>query len=163
MKTPATQQRMKAAAFRDLSEKECVALLSRNHVGRIAYSVRGTVDIRPIHYVMDSGWLFGRTSIGDKLTKLRHNRWVAFEVDEIEGPLDWHSVVARGTFYELREGGSVHDQRLYDRGLKAVRRMSRSALTADDPLPFRSVAFGVSIDSMSGRSCSSKSKASDLE
>jgi nitroimidazol reductase NimA-like FMN-containing flavoprotein (pyridoxamine 5'-phosphate oxidase superfamily) len=162
MKTPARKS-AKAPVFRNLTKKECTALLSRNHVGRIAYSLRGAVDIRPIHYVADSGWLFGRTSGGDKLMKLRHNQWVAFEVDEVEGPLDWRSIVARGTFYELHQEGSLHDQRLYDRALNAVRTMSRSALADDDPLPFRSVIFGVSIDSISGRSCSSKIKASGLE
>jgi nitroimidazol reductase NimA-like FMN-containing flavoprotein (pyridoxamine 5'-phosphate oxidase superfamily) len=162
MKSPARKS-TSAPVFRNLTKKECTALLARNHVGRIAFSLRDSVDMRPLHYVADSGWLFGRTSEGDKLIKLRHNRWVAFEVDEIEGPLDWKSVVVHGTFYELRQEGSVHDQKLYERGLKAVRTMSRSAFAADDPLAFRTVIFGVTIDSMSGRSCSSQPKASGQE
>ena len=142
-----------------LSEEESRDLLARNHVGRIAFSFHDRVDIRPIHYVYSDNWLYGRTSPTDKLVTLQHNQWVAFEVDEISGPLDWQSVVVHGTFYELRNEGSIHDKRLYERALKAIRRKSRSALTTRDPLAFRTVIFGVSIDSMTGRSCSSKTEA----
>ena len=49
--------------FHDLSRDEAVAILMRNEVGRLAYSFHDSVDIRPIHYVYDDGWLFGRTSV----------------------------------------------------------------------------------------------------
>ena len=140
--------------FADLSRKQSEALLSRNHVGRIAFSFRDIVDIRPIHYVFDKKWLFGRTSLSDKLVTLRHNQWVAFEVDEVEGPLDWKSVVVHGTFYPLTSEGSVHDVRLYETGIKAIRKFAPDALTDRDPLAFRSQAFGISVDSLTGRSCS---------
>ena len=159
MKTPSSTKLSVTPVFRDMSREECEALLSVNNVGRVAFAFRDSVDIRPIHYVMSDGWLFGRTSEGDKLVTIRHNQWVAFEVDEISGPLDWKSVLVRGTFYELRNEGSVHDTQLYERGLKAIRRKSRAALTTRDPLAFRTVLFGISIDSMTGRSCSSKTEA----
>ncbi|HEY0243408.1 MAG TPA: pyridoxamine 5'-phosphate oxidase family protein [Gemmatimonadaceae bacterium] len=142
--------------FRELSNPESMALLERNSVGRIAFSFRDSVDVRPIHYVLDDGWLFGRTSAGDKLITLRHNQWVAFEVDEISGPLDWQSVVVRGSFYVLKREGSTHDVRLYDRAADAIRRLSPDAFTNRDPLAFRTEVFGVSIDSISGRSCSTR-------
>jgi len=159
MKTPSTKQLSAAPVFGDMPREECEALLSVNNVGRIAFSFHDTVDLRPISYVMSDGWLFGRTSESDKLTTLRHNQWVVFEVDEIAGPFDWKSVIVRGTFYELRNEGSIHDKQLYERGLKAIRRKSRSALTNRDPLAFRTVLFGISIDSMTGKSCSSITKA----
>jgi nitroimidazol reductase NimA-like FMN-containing flavoprotein (pyridoxamine 5'-phosphate oxidase superfamily) len=140
--------------FRDLSRKESDALLNRNHVGRIAFSFRDSVDIRPIHYVFDKEWLFGRTSPGDKLVTLRHNPWVAFEADEVAGPLDWKSVVVHGTFYPLKNEGSVHDVRLYEAGIKAIRKFAPDALTDRDPLGFRTEVFGISLDSVTGRSCS---------
>ena len=142
--------------FRDLTQAESEALLERNSVGRVAFSFQDSVDIRPIHYVFADGWLFGRTSAGDKLVTLRHNQWVAFEVDEIDGPLDWQSVVVRGSFYRLRNEGNVHDKRLYERAHTAVRTLSPDALTDRDPLAFRTEVFGVSIDSITGRSCSTK-------
>ncbi len=140
--------------FRDLSEDEANDLLDRNHVGRIAYSFLDYVDIRPIHYVRSDAWLFGRTSPGDKLTTLRHNQWVAFEVDEIAGPLDWQSVVVHGTFRPLTPEGTAHDVSLYRRATDAVRSFYPVAFTEDDHLAFRTELFGIHIDSLSGRSCS---------
>ena len=52
--------------FRELSRHECDLLLARNHVGRLAFAVHDRVDIQPIHYVYEPGWLFGRTSEGSK-------------------------------------------------------------------------------------------------
>jgi nitroimidazol reductase NimA-like FMN-containing flavoprotein (pyridoxamine 5'-phosphate oxidase superfamily) len=156
MESVMNRESLTSPVFKDLSKDEMESLLDRNHVGRLAFSFHDSVDIRPIHYVYKDGWLFGRTSPSDKLVTLRHNQWIAFEVDEISGPLDWESVIVRGTFYRLRPEGSVHDVSLYERGLKAVRKLTPGALTSRDPLAFRTELFGVSADSMSGRSCSTK-------
>jgi nitroimidazol reductase NimA-like FMN-containing flavoprotein (pyridoxamine 5'-phosphate oxidase superfamily) len=140
--------------FSDLSKREIDQILRRKNVGRLAYSFRDSVDIRPIHYVWRKGWLFGRTSDGDKLVTLRHNQWVAFEVDEISGPLDWKSVVVRGTFYRLSAEGNVYDVRLYRRALRAVRDAAPDTFTTNDPVPFRSEIFGIAIDTATGRASS---------
>lgn len=140
--------------IRDLTESEASALLDRNHVGRIAYSFHDAVDIRPIHYVRSGSWLFGRTSAGDKLTTLSHNQWVAFEVDEIEGPLNWKSVIARGTFRPLEYEGTEHDLELYERAFESVRSLYPDAFTNNDQLSFRKQIFGIYVDSLSGKSCS---------
>jgi hypothetical protein len=145
--------------FRDLSKKQIDSFLKGNHVGRIAFSFHDVVDIRPIHYVYEDGWLFGRTSPSDKLVTLRHHQWVAFEVDEVSGPFDWKSVVAHGTFYRLEAKGSKSDVRLYERGLRSVRTLSPNALTDRDPVPFRTELFGIAVDSMTGRSCSTKARS----
>lgn len=142
--------------FRDLSSKEIESFLRRNHVGRIGFSFHDSVDIRPIHYVYADGWLFGRTSPSDKLITLRHHQWVAFEVDEVSGMFDWKSVVAHGTFYRLTPEGSESDVRLYDRCVRSIRTLSPDAVTERDPVPFRTELFGIAVDSMTGRSCSTK-------
>ena len=140
--------------FRALSQKEMLALLARNHVGRIAFSFHDAVDIRPIHYVTARGWLFGRTSPSDKLVTLRHNQWIAFEVDEVAGPFDWQSVVVRGTFYVLTAEGSKTDVRLYRRALRLIRKLAPNALTERDPVPIRTEVFGIALSSMTGRASS---------
>ncbi len=147
-----------APVFKDLSARDMKALLNRHHVGRIAFSFRDAVDIRPIHFLLDREWVFGRTSPSDKLTTLRHNQWVAFEVDEITGPLEWKSVVIRGTFYKLKPDGSRHDIELHQRALGVIRALTPDALTDRDAVGFRTELFGIYIDAMSGRSCSTKSK-----
>ncbi len=145
-----------APVTRDLNEKEIEALLKRNNVGRIAFSFHDQVDIRPIHFVFDDGWLFGRTSVGNKLKTLRHNQWVAFEVDEVDGPFDWRSVVVRGAFYRFDPDGNEYEQRLYKRGLELIREIVPDTFTHADPTPFRTELFGLHMDSATGRSCSTK-------
>jgi nitroimidazol reductase NimA-like FMN-containing flavoprotein (pyridoxamine 5'-phosphate oxidase superfamily) len=145
--------------IRDLTKSEVQDLLRRNNVGRVAFIHRRSVEIRPVHYAWTSRWLFGRTSPGEKLNILERYRWVAFEVDEIDGPLDWRSVIVRGTFYQLEPEGSVHDRRLYNRALRTIRNHAPAALTDDDPVAFRSRLFGIAIDSATGRSASTGGKA----
>ena len=107
-----------------LSHAQCMKLLARNQVGRLAYTFRDAVDIVPLHYAHDDEWIYIRTS-GQKLAKLRHHRWVAFEVDEIFGMFDWSSVVAYGTFYELAPDAEQHA-----RAVNALREAMPDAFTA---------------------------------
>ncbi|MBX3173309.1 MAG: pyridoxamine 5'-phosphate oxidase family protein [Gemmatimonadaceae bacterium] len=144
-----------APSFRDLDAKECVALLDRHVVGRLALSHKDRVEIIPIHYIHDDGWLYCRTAVGTKLEVASHNRWVAFEVDEIDGLFDWRSVVVKGGLYLLRKDGSEHEQEIYDKGVALVRRIVPEALTPKDPLPERAILFRIHVDEMSGRSASS--------
>lgn len=141
-------------AFRDLDPTACEALLGRHNVGRLAISHRDRIDIVPIHYVYEDGWLYGRTAAGNKLEIVTHNRWVAFEVDEVRALFDWESVVIKGGFYILRPDGSEHEVALYERGLAMVRRLVPEAMTAEDPLPERAIIFRIHVDEMSGRAAS---------
>ncbi len=91
--------------FHDLPREKSKTVLARNHIGRIAYSFHDRVDIEPIGYVLAGEWIVGRTSPGSKLNMIGHNRWVAFEVDEVDSMLEWRSVVVYGAFYALDSDG----------------------------------------------------------
>jgi nitroimidazol reductase NimA-like FMN-containing flavoprotein (pyridoxamine 5'-phosphate oxidase superfamily) len=145
--------------FRDLDPKECVALLERQVVGRLAYSMKDRVDIEPIHFVYDDGWLYGRTQPGTKLEVLTHHRWVCVEADEVTGLFDWRSVVVRGGFYLLRGSGSEQEREIYQRGLRIIRQIHPEALTPDDPIPQRAILFRIHIDEISGRAASTSDDA----
>lgn len=144
-----------APVIRTMRRATCVALLQRHAVGRMAFSFHDRVDITPIHYVFADGWLFARTSHGAKLTTLRHSPWVAFEVDEVEGIFDWRSVVARGTAYAMRPDAGRVEAARWNRAVAQLRRLIPETATPIDPVPFRSVVFGIHIDSMTGRASSS--------
>lgn len=140
--------------FRDLTPEDCTALLHRHKVGRLAVSHRDRIELVPIHYVYDNGWIYGRTAAGTKIELATHNRWVAFEIDEVRDTFDWQSVVVKGGLYILRADGSEHERELYDRGVALVRRIVPSALTPDDPLPERVLLFRIHVDELSGRAAS---------
>jgi nitroimidazol reductase NimA-like FMN-containing flavoprotein (pyridoxamine 5'-phosphate oxidase superfamily) len=142
--------------FREMPEADAERILERNFLGRMAFSFKDRVDIRPLHYVYADRWLFGRTSPGEKLVTLQHSQWVAFEVDEVAGPFEWASVIVKGTFYRLSPDGSTHDVALYERALGFLRKVMPGALTPSDPVSFRTELFGISVDSLTGRSCSTQ-------
>lgn len=137
--------------FRALTAKESIALLRRNSVGRMAFAHRSRVDIIPIHYVYANGWLYGRTSVGRKLATLRHSRWVAFEVDEIDGIFDWRSVVVRGGLYILDDDLPTSDGDARKRAIRLLRRIVPQTFSPDDPVPFREVLFRIRADEVTGR------------
>lgn len=140
--------------FRELTPDECIALLDRHVVGRLALSHRDRIDLVPIHYVYHDGWLYGRTAAGTKLETVVHNRWVAFEVDEVDALFDWRSVVVKGGLYLLRPEGSEQEQAIYETGVEMVRRIVPEALTPQDPVPERAILFRIHVDEMTGRAAS---------
>ncbi len=138
--------------IRPLTHDECLAVLARHQVGRLAFTFHDRVDIQPIHYVYDDGWLYGRTSEGAKLETIAHNRWVAFEVDEVRAPLDWASVVVRGAFYRLDPGAVAEREReAAARAVELLQRVVPNTLGADDPVPSRRVLFRIHVDDVTGR------------
>ena len=146
--TPATP---KAPRIRELRPQECLALIKRHAVGRMAFSFHDRVDITPIHYAYCDGWLFARTSHGAKMTTIRHAPWVGFEVDEVGGVFDWRSVVVHGTVYVMERDGGATEVALWSKGIATLRRIIPETGADNDPVPFRTLVFGIHIDSMTGR------------
>jgi uncharacterized protein len=135
--------------IRELHREECVEILERNRVGRIAYSHGDRVNIEPLHYVLDEEWLLVRTSKGSKVASLPHNPWVAFEVDEVEEMFRWRSVVVHGVVQTM--SAEVNGQEQFDKAVEALRRLIPGALTEDDPVAFRDVVLRVHLSEISGR------------
>jgi uncharacterized protein len=147
--------------FRELTREEIDEVLSANEVGRVAYTVHDRVDIEPIHYAYDGGWIFGRTSPGAKLTALTHSPWVAFEVDEVRAPLAWRSVVIHGSFRCLHADDAPIDRETYRRAVAALRKRFPDTLTANDPLAFRTEVFGIHVSEARGRAAEWRGRIDD--
>ncbi len=139
--------------IRPMGRGEIDALLERNHVGRLAYARGNQVDIEPIHNVTRDGWIYGRTSRGSKIEATGTTWWpVAFEVDEVDDVFDWRSVVVHGTVYRMERDGSPHDAANWARGIELLRAVVPETGTDDDPVPYRSLVFGIYVHSVTGRS-----------
>jgi nitroimidazol reductase NimA-like FMN-containing flavoprotein (pyridoxamine 5'-phosphate oxidase superfamily) len=145
--------------FLTLTRRHAERVLARNHVGRLAFIKNAVADIEPIGYVANTDWIFMRSAYGSKLEALAHTPYVAFEVDEIDGPFDWRSVVVHGTIYLLPADGAPVEQREYKRALALIRRVMPDALTTRDPAPDRQVIYGLHIDQMEGRAARSRQVA----
>jgi nitroimidazol reductase NimA-like FMN-containing flavoprotein (pyridoxamine 5'-phosphate oxidase superfamily) len=137
--------------FRALDRNAIEAVLARNDVGRIAYARGSHIDIEPIHYVFANGWLYGHTAPGRKLEMTGAGWWpVAFEVDEIEDPYRWRSVVVHGGFYSLDPEGSPWEREeaaKAERLLRASRRGSPSTLDAGS----QKLLFRIAVQEVAGR------------
>lgn len=140
-----------AVEFRDLTGEEIDAILTRNNVGRLAFAFHDRVDIQPIHYVYADGWLYGRTSEGEKTGTLQHNQWVAFEVDEIEDVFTWRSVVVHATFTMIDPEESEAAAAIWEKAAKKISRLVPKAFTDEDPVPFRDVLFRMYVNNVRGR------------
>jgi nitroimidazol reductase NimA-like FMN-containing flavoprotein (pyridoxamine 5'-phosphate oxidase superfamily) len=137
--------------FAALTPAGCKKVLKRNHVGRLAYMNGRMVDIEPLGYAMAGDWLFARSAPGAKLAALAHRPYAAFEVDEVDGPFDWRSVVAHGTVYRLPSDGLPQDRRAYRRAVGAIQRVMPTAFRSGDPVPDREVVYGLRIHHLDGR------------
>jgi hypothetical protein len=146
---PIGSVRRRVPRITKLGSAACKAILARNCVGRLAYTLHDNVDIVPLNYAYEDDWLYGRTSPSEKLITLSQHRWVAFEVDEVEDWLEWRSVVVRGSLYQLTDDLAQPGARVH--AMEVLRRRMPAAFADDDPVAFRTVLFGLHIDSMTGR------------
>jgi hypothetical protein len=70
-------------------------------VGRIGCHAGGRTYVVPITYVYDGNYVYGHTGPGLKVEMMRANPEVCFEVDAIQDPAHWQSVIAQGHYEEL--------------------------------------------------------------
>ena len=143
--------------IRELSREEIEETITRNRVGRIAFSFHDRVDIQPIHYIYERGWLYGRTSEGEKIYTLKHNQWIAFEIDEVNDLFDWRSIVIHGSFWLIHPQGSPRAEELWAKAAKLVAQIVPGALTENDPVSFRHTLFRIAVGDAHGREASLKS------
>ena len=143
--------RARDVEIRELSREETEAIIQRNRVGRLAFSFHDRVDIQPIHYIYEQGWLYGRTSEGEKISALKHNQWIAFEIDEIADVFDWRSVVIHGSFWIIHPRGSSGAEELWTKAAELVAKIVPGALTDTDPVAFRHTLFRIAVGDVRGR------------
>jgi nitroimidazol reductase NimA-like FMN-containing flavoprotein (pyridoxamine 5'-phosphate oxidase superfamily) len=140
-----------APLFSVIDKKGCEAILARNSVGRIAFSLHDSVKIVPIHYAYAGGWIYGRTAAAGKLQEILRNRRVAFEVDEHTQLFEWRSVVVSGPLYVIKPGTTPSDRRVHTKAVSLIRQLVPSALTESDPVPFRDQLFRIRVAEIAGR------------
>lgn len=142
--------------IRELAREEIEEIIARNRVGRVAFSFHDRVDIQPIHYIYERGWLYGRTSEGEKIFTVLHNQWVAFEIDEVNALFDWRSVVIHGSFWIINPRGSPRAEELWAKAAKLVSEIVPGAFTENDPVAFRHTLFRIAVADARGREATVK-------
>ncbi len=95
--------RLAAGEIVELARDEIDEFLETQLVGRIGCQSEGRSYVVPVIYVYDGGSFYVCSTEGRKLTMMRANPNVCFEVDEYDetGGGGWRSVIAEGVFEEL--------------------------------------------------------------
>jgi nitroimidazol reductase NimA-like FMN-containing flavoprotein (pyridoxamine 5'-phosphate oxidase superfamily) len=108
--------------YGELSAAEIDAVLNRHRYGRLVFTLDDESYAIPINYGYDGARLYcqapvgakGQIPGGTKLAGMRQNSHVAFQVDEIQDPAHWRSVLLQGRFHE------VHDRAEKQAGFQRV-------------------------------------------
>lgn len=147
---------VRAPRIRELSQRQMESVLARNHLARIAFLNDGRIELFPVHYVFADGAIVGRTAFGTKYLAWLEAPEVVLEVDESEGPLDWRSVVVRGSVHLLRARGASGSSTGYLAAVTALRTYLPHTLTDLDPTPSRTAVFRIEPALLSGREAMSR-------
>ncbi len=109
-----------SADIKNMETAECLQLLGKNYIGRLAYIFGGSPHIIPITYFHDAEekCILGYSSLGYKINAMEKNARVAFQVDDILSIDQWRSVLIHGNFEELEGSTSKKFLRRFAEGVQ---------------------------------------------
>src|SRR5689334_22552513 len=84
-----------------LSTDQMNEVLTSSVTGRIGFHDGQKVYIMPINYIYEGHHILAHSANGLKVQVMRQNPNVCFEVEQINGPNSWSSVIVWGTYQEL--------------------------------------------------------------
>jgi nitroimidazol reductase NimA-like FMN-containing flavoprotein (pyridoxamine 5'-phosphate oxidase superfamily) len=85
----------------ELTDEEIEQQLRRQQIGRLGVTGAGRVYIFPVSYGYDGAFIYGHSQLGLKIHLMRQHPEVCFEVEEVESPAQWRTVLTHGRFEEL--------------------------------------------------------------
>jgi nitroimidazol reductase NimA-like FMN-containing flavoprotein (pyridoxamine 5'-phosphate oxidase superfamily) len=85
----------------EMSDAECRHVLQNAKVGRLACARNNQPYVVPIYFAFDGTYIYGFTTVGQKVEWMRSNELVCFEMDEIKTDHEWVSIVVFGRYEEL--------------------------------------------------------------
>jgi uncharacterized protein len=104
----------------ELTREQIEDLLKSQFVGRIGSHVEGETYIIPVTYAYENNDVYIHSSEGKKISMMRANHAVCFEIEHLESMGQWQTVVAQGTFEELHGEEALHGIKLITSKLSPV-------------------------------------------
>ena len=141
-----------------LTDSEIEEVLGLGIIGRIGCHHDGTTYVVPISYAYYQGDVYALTGEGLKLSIMRQNPEVCFEVETQKNMANWKSVISWGTYKELidPEDRKLGLQILTSRILP-LESSQTTHLYADWPFPsddlnmIKGIVFRIQLHKKSGR------------
>ena len=141
-----------------LNMPEIEQFLHHQIVGRIGCHDGDRTYLVPISYAYDGEYIYCHTCEGMKVNIMRKNPKVCFEVDHLQNMANWQSVIAWGTFEELKdpvERGKalvkLHDRILPMIASETVRLSSDWPFPPDEMSKIVGVTFRIRLGEKTGR------------
>ena len=97
--------------IQEMRRDDCLQLLARTRLARLACARENQPYIVPIYFVYDEPFLYGFTTPGQKVEWMRSNPLVCVEVDEVGDSDEWTCVVIFGRYEELPETSEWEQER----------------------------------------------------
>jgi nitroimidazol reductase NimA-like FMN-containing flavoprotein (pyridoxamine 5'-phosphate oxidase superfamily) len=130
----------------ELAADEIDEFLRGQVIGRIGMHANGETYVVPIIYAWDGDCIYVQSIEGRKISMMRDNPTVCFEIDEYDNG-SWRSVIVDGTYEELHGDDAKHALALLV-GRFANRTGNRRRVSAESVTP---VAFRIRPTRMTGR------------
>lgn len=92
---------------REMSGEEIARLLGRGWYGHLGCSRDGHPYVVPMSYTYDGGDLYFLTTEGTKTEFIAANHEVCFQVEEVESPDEWQSVMLTGRAELLTDAAEI--------------------------------------------------------
>lgn len=140
----------------ELTSPECLEVLERANLGRLACARDSQPYIVPISFYYDryEMCLYSFSMVGQKIHWMRDNPKVCVEVDEVVDRFNWLTVVLTGLYDELRDAGE--EARARRRALKLFEERSQfwlpgAAKLASGIEHSTAIVYRIQVVTMSGR------------
>ncbi|MGZ4692183.1 MAG: pyridoxamine 5'-phosphate oxidase family protein [Acidimicrobiales bacterium] len=91
----------------ELTPEQIDDVLRGAMIGRLGCHVDGRTYVVPITYAYNGVCVYGHSAAGLKIEMMRTNPDVCFEVEQVDDLANWRSVIAWGTYEELRRGDAA--------------------------------------------------------
>jgi uncharacterized protein len=96
---------------REMTVQECLDLLERSRLGRIACARDDQPYVVPFYFAYHGTHLYSFATLGQKIEWMRTNPLVCVEVDEIISSQRWKSIVIFGRYEELPDTPQWRNER----------------------------------------------------
>jgi len=123
-----------------MSTLEINEFVLEQRVGRVGCHAEGVTYVVPIIFAWDSDSFYVYTTEGQKITMMRHNARVCFEIDEYVVDGGWRSVIVQGVYEELCDEDAARALRILTERFPpatGAKREARDSSQGRAPVAFR--------------------------
>lgn len=137
----------------EMDRTACLALLHAARMGRLACVKDNQPYVVPITFATEGNYLYGFSLLGQKIEWMRKNPKVCVQIDELEGPQKWQSIVVHGTYEELpdRLGTKIQRDRAWSLLSQHAQWWEPGGLKPVAEAPAQHLFYRIFVDEISGR------------